>query len=229
MIDIKDYILLFAKGKEHFLRADLLMQSSEDKLSLTAVDSALSRLVQHGTLMRVRSGVYALPQGKVIFPIVIGEVEQRVGEWMKQQFPLMPFGIYNGQTFAPLQHHLSYNTITYVEVDSWDTQTVFDRMRMSNLELPIYLCPDSDFIYNYVDMGQEGIIVKRLVTEAPMQKKGVWRVPMLEKLLVDIRTDADLSYLSGSEATRMLENARALFMINESRLHRYAKRRGVVL
>ena len=48
---------------------------------------------------------------------------------------------------------------------------------------------------------------------------------MLEKLLVDIRCDADFDYLAGSEAFRMLDNAISLFTINITKLLRYAGRR----
>ena len=50
-------------------------------------------------------------------------------------------------------------------------------------------------------------------------------VPMLEKLLVDIRCDADFDYLGGGEAFRMLENAVSLYLVNRTKLLRYAGRR----
>lgn len=52
-------------------------------------------------------------------------------------------------------------------------------------------------------------------------------VPTLEKLLVDINKDPDFSYLQGAEAERMMGNAKALYIINATRLRRYAKRRGL--
>ena len=46
-----------------------------------------------------------------------------------------------------------------------------------------------------------------------------------EKLLVDIRCDADFDYRGGGEAFRMLENAVSLYMVNRTKLLRYAGRR----
>ena len=50
-------------------------------------------------------------------------------------------------------------------------------------------------------------------------------MPMLEKLLVDIRCDADFDYMGGGEAVRILENATSLFTFNTTKLLRYAGRR----
>ena len=87
--------------------------------------------------------------------------------------------------------------------------------------------PDEDMVYRYIDLEKGGIIVKPLVTEAPLQKMEGIPVPTLEKLLVDINKDADFSYLQGAEAERMMDNAKALYIINTTRLRRYAKRRGL--
>lgn len=225
---ITDYINQFAEENSAFSRSDILSAAKLKGISAHSLDCALSRMVQSHRLKRDEKGIYS-PAEESAFPIVLTDMETRIAAWMNEQFPRMTYSLYNGQTFAPLQHHLSYNTITYVEVDKWNTQTVFDRMRDAGFGVPVYLCPDSDFIYNYVNFGQSGIIVKKLITEAPLQKRGVLKVPTLEKLLIDIRVDADLSYLSGFEAARMLENARSLYSIKESRLRRYAKRRNVML
>ena len=71
------------------------------------------------------------------------------------------------------------------------------------------------------------VIVKPLVTQAPLMKQDKYCVPMLEKLLVDIRTDKDFYYMQGIEATYMTETARQMYMLNEEKLQRYAKRRNV--
>ena len=71
------------------------------------------------------------------------------------------------------------------------------------------------------------MIVKSLVTESPLTQKEGFKVPTLEKLLVDMRKDEDYYFVQGVEETYILENARSLYDINESRLKRYAKRRNV--
>ena len=85
--------------------------------------------------------------------------------------------------------------------------------------------PDKKVFYDYIDITKPGLIIKPLVTGSPLQEVGGITVPMLEKLLVDIRSDADFDYMSGGESVRMLENAVSLYTINTTKLLRYAGRR----
>ena len=89
----------------------------------------------------------------------------------------------------------------------------------------MFLRPDKKVFYDYVDISQPGLIIKPLVTGSPLQESAGVTVPMLEKLLVDIRCDADFDYMGGGEAFRMLENAVSLYMVNRTKLLRYAGRR----
>ena len=79
--------------------------------------------------------------------------------------------------------------------------------------------------YDYVDISQPGLIVKPMVTGSPLQECDGVVVPTLEKILVDIRRDADLDYMGGGEAFRVLENALSLYSLNTTKLLRYAGRR----
>ena len=116
--------------------------------------------------------------------------------------------------------------MTYVETDRQAMESIFEYIKEQSGK-EVWLMPDEDMVYRYIDLEKGGIIVKPLVTEAPLQKMEGVTVPTLEKLLVDINKDADFSYLHGAEAERMMDNAKALFIINTTRLRRYAKRRGL--
>ena len=82
-------------------------------------------------------------------------------------------------------------------------------------------------VYRYINLDERNVFVKNLVSEAPLQKNEDIPIPTLEKLLVDIYSDPDFSYLQGSEYIRIAENAMTIFNINKTKLLRYAKRRGV--
>ena len=82
-------------------------------------------------------------------------------------------------------------------------------------------------MYDYADIKKKIVIVKPLVTQAPLMKQNGYYVPMLEKLLVDIRADKDFYYMQGIETAYMTETARELYMLNEEKLQRYAKRRNI--
>ena len=60
---------------------------------------------------------------------------------------------------------------------------------IKDLGYNVWIEPDSDIIYKYIDLKDNVIIVKPLVTESPLQKINGVYAPTLEKLLVDINKD----------------------------------------
>lgn len=227
MISATQYILTYAEQNSPFLISEL-MQSLPDteKLSKRSVVCTISRLVDSHRLARIARGVYSkVYEHKNKFNVVLGEMEREVYELLSSQYPLATFCIYNGQTLAPLQHHLSYNTITYVETERVVIEAAFNTLRDHGYS--VFLNPKEEVVTLYIDLKQPAVIVKPLVSEAPLDKQDGFIVPTLEKLLIDILKDPDFSYLQGIESDYMLENANALYSINTSRLARYARRRGM--
>ena len=195
------------------------------KYSRNTVMCLVSRMVETGDLVRVAKGLYSSPSNKSIFKAIPTESVITLAKRLREKFPFAPFCIYNGSVMAPLQHHLSSNNVTYVETDRTAVESVFNYLKENKDN--VWLSPDADFVYRYIDLSKEGIIVKPLVSESPLQTIDVVPTPTLEKLLVDIRKDADFGYLQGAEAERMLENAKSLYAVNITRLNRYARRRGI--
>lgn len=223
MINRTEHIIQFAETVDSFT-ATQYAQTLEPNVSLHSIVNILNRMVRQGKLQRLQRGVYALAKQNV-WRVVIGEQEKTVYDLIHLQFPLIKICVYNGETFAPLQHHLAFNQATYIEVERDSVESVFYRLQDAGYE--VYRTPDQQIAYDYVDVKKKIVIVKPLVTQAPLMKQDKYYVPMLEKLLVDIRADKDFYYMQGIEATYMTETARQMYMINEEKLQRYAKRRNV--
>ena len=223
MINRTEHIIQFAETVDSFT-ATQYAQTLEPNVSLHSIVNILNRMVRQGKLQRLQRGVYALAKQNV-WRVVIGEQEKTVYDLIHLQFPLIRICVYNGETFAPLQHHLAFNQATYIEVERDSVESVFYRLQDAGYE--VYRTPNQQIAYDYVDVKKKIVIVKPLVTQAPLMKQDKYCVPMLEKLLVDIRADKDFYYMQGIEATYMTETARQMYMINEEKLQRYAKRRNV--
>jgi hypothetical protein len=88
------------------------------------------------------------------------------------------------------------NNTIYVETNRDTIQSVFD-MLLPKYNGRIFLAPTKEIATTYIDFSKENIIVKPLVTEAPLTLDGKVPVPTLEKLLVDTRVDADFYYEVG--------------------------------
>lgn len=183
------------------------------------------RLVGDGSIIRVAKGVYSKADKKSVFKATPTDQETALVKKITERFPFAPLVVYNGAVLSTLQHHLSANNITYIETDRSAIESIFNFLRKDHEN--VWMTPDADFIYRYIDLSKGGIIIKTLVTESPLQTVNGISTPTLEKLLVDIRTDEDFAYLQETEAERMLENADSIYAINKSRLNRYARRRGL--
>jgi len=84
---------------------------------------------------------------------------KEVYDLLTTHFLFAKFCIYQGEIIAPLQHHLSPNRIIYVETDRGTAETVFHLLKDDYQD--VYLRPNKEMIYRYVDMDSRVFIVKK--------------------------------------------------------------------
>lgn len=183
----------------------------------------LTKLSKCHKLERVGKGQYQLPI-KQHFAYIPSDEVIDLFEKFKNELPFTDFCIYDGSVFTPLQHHVVVNNTIYVETNRDAIDTVFTRLK--EWGLTAYKRPDAEFIFDYVNLKDKCVIVKPYISEAPVKKINGIVVPTLEKLLVDIQRDPDFEYMRGSESNYIFETVTDQFLINETKLLRYAKRRG---
>ncbi len=111
-----------------------------------------------------------------------------------------------------------------VEVEKDAAQSVF--FYLKEHKTPVFTEPTEDLIEKYFPDQQETIIVKSLVSEAPLQTINNINIPTIEKILVDIFCD-DIIFAAqqGSEMKTIFLEALSKYTVNESRIMRYADRR----
>ena len=112
-----------------------------------------------------------------------------------------------------------------IEVEKDSIQSVFYNLKEMNYA--VFSEPTSDILEKYLPNNKDIFIVKSLVTEAPTQNiKGINTIS-LEKLLVDIFCDNIIfAPQQGSEMRTIFETALTKYAINQSRMLRYANRKG---
>ena len=115
MSEIEDYILEYAKGHPSCTASELATAIPDTVLqSRSTLEWYLNQLTKKGKLGRIGKGRYS---AKALSPFVPNESEtdKDLASMLQQWYPDVTFCIYKGTIFAPLQHHISYNALTYIE------------------------------------------------------------------------------------------------------------------
>lgn len=99
-----------------------------------------------------------------------------------------------------------------------------------NLRMDFFLNPDEKEIQFYISESTVPVVIKRLVTRAPINKqknkKAVVPIATLEKIMVDLFADESLfHFYQGSELIHIYEKIIDRYNINLTKLFSYAKRR----
>lgn len=222
---IRGGILNYANTNGSFGISELHSHLNRDgEVSRSTLRRQLSELVKEGKLDRIGHGVYTKKK-KPEFRPELSKQAKEVYTLVNQAYPLLDICIYEGGSLSQFQQHLSPNQIIYVEVERDGVDAVFNLLtEQSNLQT--YIRPDEEMIYNYIDMSEQSIFVKPLITEAPLQVIDDIPSPTLEKLLVDIQRDSDYYYFRGHELLHIVDNAFTLYTVNITKLLRYASRQG---
>ena len=223
MIGISNEIVKNAASWAQFTVDDLLPHSPG--VERTKLIWYLSKLCKQGKIHRIGRGLYTA-QKKQTFNVVVTEQARKLYNELKTAFPLADFCVYHGSTFIPLLHDLAFNNCIYVETNRDATESVFNHLRNS-MNDHLFLAPNLDAMYRYVDVRQHNVIVKPMVTESPVALDKGMPIPTLEKLLVDIRVDKDFHYMQGYEGFLIFRTAVTDFIVNQNKLLRYAERRGI--
>jgi len=224
MVGVSDKILNYAASLQQFsvddIPADVISDVERNTLSWH-----LSNLCKKGKLRRVGRGIYTIQTANTFLVKTNAKVRSLYRSLLRQ-YPFADFCVYSANVITPLLHDMMPNNTIYVETNRDTIMSVFE-MLLPKYRGRLFLAPTKEIATTYIEFSRENIIVKPLVTEAPLTLDGKVPVPTLEKLLVDTRVDADYSYLQGYENLEMLRTAISHYNVNRNRLLRYAHRRNM--
>lgn len=136
----------------------------------------------------------------------------------------MKMCIWNTSSLNEFMIHQPGRFYLLIEVDKDATQSVFFYLKENKFS--VFIEPTKDLIEKYMPDDKETLIVKSLVSEAPLQTINRINLPTIEKMLVDIFCD-DVIFAAqqGSEMRTIFQEALKKYTVNENRMLRYADRR----
>ena len=209
-----------------FKKKDLLEALRTDAtVNEASMSALLSRMVSTGRLVKSGWGEYTLPEGvKPRFLVRPREEALGIGRALKERYPLVDFCVWDSFCVVPFMLHVPNVNITVVDVERDLESTLFDALKEMFPQYSVLPHPTKDEFYTYGD-GKDSIVIHPLYTESPLESFAGLRVPMAEKVLVDIAVNPEFDYLQGSEVFTIYENAFRSCSVSRSALLRYARRR----
>jgi hypothetical protein len=180
-------------------------------------------LVQKGILKRVGRGEFTLGFNKNFFPEISPRMKS-INNKLLKEFPYLNFCIWNTSSINEFMVHQPGSFYLIIEVEKEAAQSVFYFLR--ELKYHVFIDPTDEILEKYLLSDKEAIIVKTLVSEAPIQNINGFNTISLEKLLVDIFCDTVVfSAQQGAEMRTIFKEAFAKYSVNKSKMLRYANRR----
>lgn len=176
-----------------------------------------------GILTRIGRGKFTVGSGKIFIPDFTNKLKT-INSKLKREFPFLEICLWNTSVFNEFMIHQPGRFYILIEVEKDAVQSIF--FSLKEAKYSVFIEPTKDVIEKYIPDEKDTLIVKPLVTEAPLQKNEGINTVTLEKMLVDIFCDDTIfSAQQGSEMRTIFTEAISKYAVNENRMLRYANRR----
>ena len=214
------------ENRESFTTNDVFgfFSQAEPDIKRATVNWRIHELVRQDFFKRIGRGAYALGKGTGFLP-ALSKKHKTMFSRIKKQFPLIVFCCWHTSALKEFFQHVAGNDFLLLEVEREAVDAVFHFVKETSKNT--FKEPSRDAMENYVFDGKDTVIVKSLISEAPLQNVDTITVPTIEKVLVDLVADSEVFFfLQGQEILNIFENATDKYTVNRDRLLRYAKRRN---
>ena len=222
---LEQHIERYFRESERLSKQKLVTSIKEDfpHWSDNTVNMYLSKLKKEGKISTPSKGIYELGSIPLFNPEVSNALK-KIYTKIKREFPYITFCVWDSAWLNDLMQHQPFKHYMVVEVEKDASEPVFGFLNEAFKN--VFLNPDEEIFDRYIQNLHEVIIVKNMVSEAPLTEVQKIVVPALEKLLVDMLADTNLFSAQQNETEFIMKTAMNKFAINEMKMKRYALRRN---
>jgi len=180
-------------------------------------------LVRQGVLERVGKGKFTVGESSFYLPDISPEIF-KVDKAIKKAFPFVSYCVWPEKWINEFSRHISKTGIILVDIERDSAESVYFTLKDYFKE--VFYKPSRELLQDYIQGLENATVVRNLVSEAPIQTVNGVSTVTIEKLLVDIFCDMEFEYLQGREIGHIYENAFSRYSVNQTKLLRYAARKG---
>jgi len=196
----------------------------EPNIKNTTIHWRIYSLIQNGIISRIGRGKYTL-KTKLNYLPEIPQKLKTINSKLKKNFPFSTYCLWSSSFINEFTIHQSIKSFFLIEVEKDSVESIFHFLK--DRRYTVFIEPSREVFDNYASGENNFIIVKSLISEAPLQNITNLNTVTLEKMLVDIFCDKIIfSAYQGNEMNTIFSEAYKKYTINENKLLRYANRRG---
>ncbi len=197
-------------------------RETEPSIPSSTVNWRVYSLVNLGILLRTGKGKFKLGKGSLYIPELDSRII-KISKIVKKKFPFIKYCIWGSSSIIEFGYHIPRTNIVFVDAERDSAESVFHALKEEYKA--VFYRPGKDLFDNYINELQGVVIVRALVSEAPLQL--IKNVPTvtIEKILVDALVDEEFEFLRGNEINHVFMNAFDRYSINISKMIRYADRK----
>lgn len=194
--------------------------------SVRSMDTELRQMVTAGKLERTGYGQFRLcPEVKPPYCPIVTQEMKTLFSGIKEKYPYAEFCIWQARAVSTFMQHVPSIDVLILETDRSAAEAVYEDVRELVDGRTVLLRP-TEKEYRLYASGTPSLLVRDLISEAPVIRVDGVTTASLEKILVDATIAPEFELARGSELYTIFENADQMYQIGKKTLLRYAARRG---
>lgn len=202
-------------------------KEKEPSLPRSTLRWRIHELNNKGILSRVKRGVYKLGSEVREWKPEISKEMKKIDSKLRNELPYLTFCIWSTKWLLDFTQHLPTKYFTLVDTERDTEESVFYYLQDIRKDFGVFLKPDRDEVQKYLGSMENPLVVRPLISQAPLMTVNDVQVPKLEKIMVDLVADEVLfNAFQGKELKTIYSNIVDKYDVNLSTLKRYSLRRN---
>jgi len=182
-------------------------------------------LKKSNVISSIKKDLFKITTKQNSYSPIIDKSLLKIYKFIDKEFLDISVCVWNSNWLNDFSRHQAFKNTVLVEVEKDLVQSVFNRLSDNHYK-DVFFEPDSNNSKTYLSESKNPIIVRPLITKAPIQKNQNMYIPKIEKILVDVFCDKHiLTGYQGYELITIFENALSQYEINYTTLLHYSLRR----
>ncbi|NQW30226.1 MAG: hypothetical protein HQ472_06920 [Ignavibacteria bacterium] len=197
-------------------------QSTEPNVLKSTINWRVYEWVQNGVLTRVSRGHFKLGEVLNYVPDLSKKALQ-VWSHLISGLPFVRYCVWDAASIIEFADRIQKINMIFVDVERGSEESTYHllKQRFQN----VWLKPKKSLLESHIVETNKPIVVRVLVSEAPiLLAEGIPTAP-LEKILVDVVSDPEFYFLNGYEIEHIFGKALTTYTVDENKMKRYASRK----